>query len=250
MEDITSKKEAEDSLMVKNNELLKANEELDRFVYSASHDLRAPIASLLGLIQVARLEKSRDALEMLFTLQEKSLKKLDSFIRDIVDHSRNARLPVEGKPVDVQKCINEAFEQFHFLENMDKIRKDIQIRQETIFITDPKRFQIIINNLISNAIKYSDPSKPDPYLEISADINSHRALFKFHDNGEGIMKELQDQIFDMFFRASSRGTGSGLGLYIVKEVVNKLNGEIMVKSDYGKGSTFTVLLPNNPNTIW
>jgi PAS domain S-box-containing protein len=249
MEDITSKKEAEDSLMVKNNELLKANEELDRFVYSASHDLRAPIASLLGLIQVARLEKSRDALEMLFTLQEKSLKKLDTFIRDIVDHSRNARLPVEGKPVDVQKCINEAFEQFHFLENMDKIRKDIQIRQETIFITDPKRFQIIINNLISNAIKYADPSKPDPYLEISVDINSHRALFKFHDNGEGIMKELQDQIFDMFFRASSRGTGSGLGLYIVKEVVHKLNGEITVQSDYGKESTFTVLLPNNPNTI-
>ncbi len=244
MEDITEKKEAEQNLMIKNEELLKANEELDRFVYSASHDLRAPIASLLGLIQVARMEDSRDSLELLFTLQEKSLKKLDTFISDIVDYSRNERLPIKREPINLHKFFDEALEQFNFLENTGKLRKDIRIVQHHDFVTDPKRFQIIVNNLLANAIKYADLSKEEPYLAIEADITLHRGIFRFVDNGEGIRPELQHQIFDMFFRASNRATGSGLGLYIVKEAVAKLNGEISLHSDYGNGSAFTILLPN------
>ncbi|MCU0357869.1 MAG: PAS domain S-box protein [Cyclobacteriaceae bacterium] len=244
MEDITRAKEAEQTLLLNNEALQKANEELDRFVYSASHDLRAPIASLLGLIQVAKMEKSREALDMLFEMQEKSLKRLDTFIRDIVDHSRNARIPVEYQEADLEKCFQEAFDQVSFMENSAKIRKKITITQSHPFITDVKRFQIIINNLVSNAIKYADLNKEDPYLEVEADITDKRGIFRIHDNGEGIPEDLHDQIFDMFFRASSRGTGSGLGLYIVKEVVNRLDGAVTVNAEFGKGSSFTVLLPN------
>lgn len=244
MEDITQKKETEQNLTIKNEELLKANEELDRFVYSASHDLRAPISSLLGLIQVARMEDSRDSLELLFNLQEKSLKKLDVFIRDIVDYSRNERLPLAHEPINLQRSFDDALEQFNFLEHTSKIRKDIKIVQDHDFVTDSKRFQIIVNNLLANAIKYADLTKEEPYLAIEADITLHRGIFRFSDNGEGIRPELHNQIFDMFFRASNRATGSGLGLYIVKEAVAKLNGEISVQSDYGNGSVFTVLLPN------
>jgi PAS domain S-box-containing protein len=248
MEDITGLKEAEKNLLQKNDELLKANEELDRFVYSASHDLRAPIASLLGLIQVARFEDSRDSLEMLFTLQEKSLRKLDSFIRDIVDHSRNARMPVDAQTIDVQRIIQDAFEQFNYMENSQHIRKEILLQQNCPFVNDAKRFQIIINNLISNAIKYADLAKEDPHLLINSVIDEHEARFIFTDNGEGISDDHRNRIFDMFFRASARGAGSGLGLYIVKETVDKLNGTITVESRFGKGSTFTVLLSNSKST--
>jgi PAS domain S-box-containing protein len=244
MEDITAEEEAEQALHEKNDALTKANQELDRFVYSASHDLRAPIASLLGLIKVARLEKSVEAIDLLLNLQEKSLIKLDTFIRDIVDQSRNARMPIAAEEIDCKKMIDAIFEQFHFLESLPQIRKYITIEQSHQFKSDSRRIEIVLKNLISNAIKYADLNKPDPTINIHVKINLNQALITVADNGEGIVSELKNKIFDMFFRASEKSNGSGLGLYIVKEVLEKLNGYIDVKSEFGLGSSFAVVIPN------
>jgi PAS domain S-box-containing protein len=250
MEDITREKEAERNLIIKNEELTKANRELDRFVYSASHDLRAPIASLLGLIRVARLESSLENIDKLLQMQEKTLHKLDTFIRDIVDHSRNARTLIQHEEIDFKKIVDESFEHFSFLDNLKNIRRTGVINQSCPFYSDPSRIQIILNNLISNSIKYSDLQKKDSYISIEVTIDSQKAIIIIEDNGEGIRPEMQERIFDMFVRATERSTGSGLGLYIVKEVVDKLNGKITLKSTYGIGSLFRIELPNNSSELF
>lgn len=242
--DITERKATQHALLERNEELVKINAELDRFVYSASHDLRAPIASLLGLIEVARLEKSLDNIENLLNMQKTSLLRLDRFIRDIVDHSRNMRLSVEPEAVNFEHIVHATFEQLQFMDNVNRLRKVINIKQAVKFYTSPTRLDIIFNNLISNAIKYADLRKDDPFLEITVSLNETRAEIRVRDNGEGIPAESLPKIFDMFFRASGRGSGSGLGLYIVKEAIQKIDGNIQVKSEYGQGTEFVVEIPN------
>ncbi|NOT73918.1 MAG: PAS domain-containing sensor histidine kinase [Cyclobacteriaceae bacterium] len=242
--DITERKATQQALLDRNEELIKINTELDRFVYSASHDLRAPIASLLGLVEVARLEKDMDNMTFMLDMQEKSLLRLDRFIKDIVDHSRNTRLPVECEKVSFEKLVHATLEQFQYMENVSKIRKMISIDQSQDFYTAPSRLEIIFNNLISNSLKYADLRKDDPCLKVLIKSNSQSAEIRVIDNGEGIPKDSKDKVFDMFFRASANGTGSGLGLYIVKEAVQKIGGTIRVESNYGIGSEFVVIIPN------
>jgi PAS domain S-box-containing protein len=242
--DITERKAQERALQDRNADLIKINAELDRFVYSASHDLRAPISSLLGLIEVARMEKSMDSMGRLLDMQKKSLLRMDRFIKDIVDHSRNTRLSVDPEPIDFTRMVEGTIEQLQFMENVERIRKIIKIEQEGIFQTSPTRVDIIINNLISNAIKYADLRKPDPFLEVRVISNQAEARIYVRDNGEGIPHEAQPKIFEMFFRGSRNSGGSGLGLYIVKEALDKIQGSITVESSYGTGTEFEVVIPN------
>ena len=180
-------------------------------------------------------------------MQEKTLHKLDTFIRDIVDHSRNARTPRQHEEIDFKKIIDESFEHFNFLDNLRNIRRKAAVNQTCPFYSDRGRIQIILNNLISNSIKYTDLHKAEPFISIEVTIDSQKATILVEDNGEGIRPEMQDRIFDMFVRATERSTGSGLGLYIVKEVVDKLNGKISIKSEFGRGSLFRIELPNQSN---
>jgi hypothetical protein len=146
--------------------------------------------------------------------------------------------------IDFNKVINESFEHFNFLDNLKNINKSIDVTESCEFTSDRGRIQIILNNLISNSIKYIDLKKNQPFISIKVDVNAREARIIVEDNGEGILPEMQGRIFDMFVRATEHSSGSGLGLYIVKEVVDKLNGKINVHSEFGKGSVFTVTLPN------
>ncbi len=242
--DITDRKAIQQVLIDRNEELVKTNAELDRFVYSASHDLRAPIASLLGLIEVAKFEPNREKINELLEMQRKSLFRLDRFIKDIVDHSRNTRLGADIQPVYFKELIHSAFEQLQFMDNVSLIEKRINIRQEGNFYSSPTRLDIVFNNLISNAIKYADLKKEQPYIEIDIQCSILEAQIVVRDNGEGIVTEAVTKIFDMFYRASEKGSGSGLGLFIVKEAVQKLKGTIQAQSEQGKGTEFVVRIPN------
>lgn len=249
--DISERKRAEQenkmlqqALMESNDRLQKINTELDRFVYSASHDLRAPISSLLGLIEVARFEKNVDNMPALFDMQKKSLQRMDRFIQDIVDYSRNARLQVETEHVNFEGLMHGVFEQLQFMDNMHRIRKITSVDQQGEFYTSPSRVTLILNNLISNAIKYADLRKSDPRIEVRILANAEKATLTVSDNGEGIPESARAKIFDMFYRASASGSGSGLGLYIVKEAIEKISGSIEVHSEYANGTMFTVTIPN------
>ena len=242
--DDTKRKEAEEALELQNIQLKKTNSELDSFVYSASHELRAPLASVLGLINLILSEENKPSLITSLTMMEKSVKRLDDFIKDIIEYSRNIHLKVNVETINFTNLIESSTESFWYLENMSKIKVKISIDDKIDFASDNKRISILLNNFISNAIKYHDVSKKEPSIWITIKTSKKEAIIEIKDNGLGMAEEQLDKIFDMFYRISSQIMGSGIGLFIVKEVLGKLNGTIEVNSVLGVGSTFTLKIPN------
>lgn len=227
----------------RNRELRKVNNELDKFVYSASHDLRAPLASVLGLINIARIDKDSDK-ENYLNLIEKSILKLDTFIQEIIDFSRNARLEVSGDKIHFENLIQDIVDNLKYLDEQNKIKKLIRVSGTGEFYTDEKRLRIILSNLIGNAIKYQNPRIDNSFVDIDVTYSSNEAIVRIIDNGVGIEEKHLENIFKMFYRATDTGSGSGLGLYIVKEAIAKIHGSVHVVSKFEEGSTFTVALPS------
>jgi PAS domain S-box-containing protein len=247
MDDITERKNAEELLEKQNKELRKTNEELDRFVYSASHDLRAPLASILGLLNISHLEHDIDQLRNINKMIFTSVTKLDSFIRDIIDHSRNARLEIRTEQINFKELVDESIEQLHYMETARNIRIDISVEGTDEFCSDRKRLGVIINNLLSNAIKYHNLRQANPFVYFRVCLLPEEAIIEVKDNGSGIHPSSVGKIFNMFYRGSENSPGSGLGLYIVKEIVEKLSGTINVESALGTGTTFRISIPNRNN---
>lgn len=231
----------EDFANQKNAELQKVNEALDRFVYSVSHDLRSPLSSILGLINLANLTQDPAELNQIIKMIQGRVHAQDNFIREIIDYSRNTRTETIAEPIALKALVEEIIDTLRFDTLADKIEFRKQIPTEVILISDKIRLTVILSNLIGNAIKYHDFSKENPFIEIGYDME--RNCIYVQDNGVGIMPQHREKIFNMFYRGSDRVTGSGLGLFITKEAVIKLGGKIELKSEYGEGSTFTVVLP-------
>lgn len=243
------RKRAERTLRKQNKELIKINKELDSFVYSVSHNLRAPLMSVLGLINLVQLEnKSGNRnLDDYFQMMQQSIHKLDETLKEILDYSRNARSTLTISEVDIEKMVLESFERLKYMEGAEDVRKSVKVLGEFRFYTDAYRLSVIMNNVISNAIKYRDSQKENRELLVIATFSDAGLVLAFHDNGIGIPDEYLPRIFEMFFRATERSEGAGLGLYIVKETVEKLQGKISVQSRIGEGTTFKVTLPNLTN---
>jgi PAS domain S-box-containing protein len=241
--DVTKVKEAEEQLTEQNEELTKINSELDRFVYSASHDLRAPLRSVKGLLNMVKMDADQSNTEKYLNLIEKSIDKLDHFITDIVQHSRNSRLEILPKEINFQEVIENSIESLKYMDDADKVRSVIHINNQHKFYSDDSRLSIIFNNIIANAVSYRDKRK-DSFIQIYVDVQPSMAVIRFSDNGIGVADEFRQKIFKMFFRASVDSKGSGLGLYIVKAALDKLNGKIGVNSILGVGTTFTIELPS------
>jgi len=241
--DISDRKKAVDELTVKNKELEKANSELDKFVYSASHDIRAPLSTLTGLISIAKITKDPQEHLKYFDMMTSRIRDMEGFIRDITDYSRNARLEVEFTEVSLKSMLEELKESFDFLAKKDDINIIIEVVNCREILSDEFRLKIVLNNIMSNAIKYFNPDKEDRYVKVWIEPEDKLCRISIEDNGLGIAKEYQDKIFDMFYRASADSSGSGLGLYIVKETLAKINGNIKFDSKPGIGSTFTIEIP-------
>lgn len=231
-------------LLAANEELRKTNSELDRFVYSVSHDLRAPITSVLGLIHITQNEQDPELRQQYFLLMENSLKRLDSFIHDIIDYSRNNRLESQPELIYFDELIEEVAASLRYMPDASTIELIRDFSVDVPFYTDRRRLKVILTNLISNAVRYYNPSQERPYIKFSVRTSEQQALLRVEDNGIGIEEMYLPKIFNMFFRAHQESKGSGLGLYIVKETVKKLEGNIKVHSTINSGTCFYITLPN------
>ncbi len=241
--DINERKVAEQELLRKNIELAKTNKELDRFVYSASHDMRAPLSSLLGLINVAEKSDNPADLPICFSMMKKRIETMEGFIKEVTDYSRNSRLKIENTDIPLHEFFNQAFENLEYSFPKNSMRFENKIAKGLTLFSDPNRIKVVVNNLLSNAIKYTDPQKNDHIITCDAEIAMNKICIIIADNGIGIEQEHVEKIFEMFYRASDRSEGSGLGLYIVSETLQRIKGTISCKSKFGEGTTFTICLP-------
>lgn len=230
------KEEVENS----NRQLSQVNRELDRFVYSVSHDLSAPLKSIKGLVIISRMEPQY-AMEYLDKI-EISVNRLENFIDEVLDYSRTNRRDLLLEDVNLKDLVTEINEKFQFLDGFERIWFKFNFQHEVVR-TDKFLMRVVLSNLISNAIKYQK-TKADhnPEIHVGSYCRENCFIIEVADNGEGIPAEYQKKIFDMFYRGTVNSTGSGLGLYIAREAVQKMNGEITVESDRHTGSVFRIHL--------
>jgi PAS domain S-box-containing protein len=243
--DISERKMSEQKILQQNIELSKTNAELDQFIYRTSHDLRAPLASIMGLVQVGMKGANEAEVKYCFQMIHERATAQDNFIKEILDYARNARIHPELKKISLKGFLLETIQTLFFMEGSEKIKINVNISSGMEVIIDTVRMKSIFSNLVSNAIKYHDHKKPNQFIHINATKTETHWKLTVEDNGIGIMPDRIDKIFNMFYRGTEVSKGSGLGLFIVQETVQKLGGTIHVESQFGMGSTFTVTMPNS-----
>lgn len=228
-------------------ELQKTNDELNRFVYSTSHDLRSPLASIMGILNLSKMENSIEDPNNYLGMIETCVNKMDTFIQKIIEYYKSIRVDDEKTEVDFIKMLKESVE-ICKMQRPD-VQFNLSINQPVKLVNDVFRISIIVDNLISNAVKYQKATSESPMVNISVNVDEYKAIIEIEDNGIGIVEEHLNNIFKMFFRSTSHVNGLGIGLYIVKEALSRLDGDISVVSTYGVGTIFRIMIPNVTSAV-
>ncbi len=240
--DITEAKDYQETLLAKNNELKKINHELDRFVYSISHDLRSPLLSIQGLLAIIFDEEVlSESITNYLKLIDSSILRLDDTIHEILSYSRNSRLEVVSEKFDIVEMVMATFEDIRY-SIPDKMHLEIELEGDTVIYSDKVRLSTLVKNIIGNSVKYKKLGTDDSYIKFGLVNKEEEILLKFEDNGIGMSEKTLSKMFDMFYRGTSQSTGTGLGLYICMEIINKLGGKVEVKSELKVGTVISIIL--------
>lgn len=226
------------------SQLNKTIKELDAFLYSASHDLVSPLKSILGLVNLAKLENRNSRIQSYFTHIELSVSKLEAIIQTLMQHSFNTKAELKLEKVDLGKLVEETLGELKFIPEAEKIRFNCSLKDATI-VSDSHRLKIILSNLLGNAVKYHDGQKKENIVQVEFQQTDTSWTIAIMDNGIGIERDRLDRVFELFYRATESAKGSGLGLYIVKDTIDRLGGRINVDSEIGQWTKFTLSFPVN-----
>lgn len=238
------KSEINKALARQNDELTKANRELDQFVYSVSHDLRSPLLAIKGILDLLQTEQHEDTKNKYFELATDSIERLDNSIEEILNYSRNARVDVSPTSFDLIKLIRETVDANRH-SSSGRVSVSYETPADLMVHTDHIRLTVILRNLISNALKYGADQNGHTKIRIRTESSSPGTKVFIRDFGPGIKEEIMPRIFDMFYRGTTASRGSGLGLYIVKETVTKLGGTVKARTMSSGGTEFEVFIPEN-----
>ncbi len=233
-------------LKTRNAELQKSNDALTRFTYSASHEMRSPLTNILGIVKVSRLDSELKDLRNYFNLIESSVIHLDGFVKNLIGFYKNAGIELDFQEVDLKKIVDDIIASFKFIEGAKDVIYNVRIDSSQRFISDLTRIKMIMSNLITNAIKFQKNDGTPSEINIDFTLNDTEATLIVSDNGIGIDEVEQKKLFNMFYRSLHPRSGTGIGLFIVKETVEKLGGEITLSSQKEIGTTFNIKLLNNP----
>lgn len=229
-----------------NSALQFTREELETFLYRASHDLRGPVCSLKGVVHLISLEKGHEGLEGLMTMMNRTMLKLEHAMESLLHYTNNRQNHLSREELNIVSVVQQAIDYSRRVKGFERMQINTNIEADTSFYSDAYRVQLVIQHLLANSIAFQDLSNPDPFVNVTVVVQPDWVTICLEDNGVGVPPENVPLIFDRFVKASEQSSGSGLGLYIVKEVLKKLNGTIEVFSVRGKGTCFTVRVPNRP----
>ena len=241
---ITHQKEIEAQRNSLLTQLSQLNQELKQLTFSTSHDLRAPLNSMLGLIEIAKDDTAEELMIGHLEMLKENAEKLDNFICDILDYSRNSRMEIEKQKINFRELIKEVTQNLKFMGDTNRrVDFKVDIIGNASVYSDKNRLTTILNNLISNSIRYQNFKVSNPFVNIKIDISNIETNIGVEDNGIGIQQDLHPKIFDMFYRVSRESVGSGLGLYIVKNLVHLHKGKVAIGENHPSGAVFKVTLP-------
>lgn len=234
-------------LAAKNKELQSAYDELGKFAYSVTHDLRGPLLSVIGALDLAKTMDSLDELREIFGMMDSAVRKLDEFVRNTHEYYNLKRGKLIFEELDFNNILADTAALFRIAGKMENVKFTSKVTQSQVFVSDAITIKIIQNNLLSNAFKFQRRNITDKFVDVNIDVTSEKAVITVKDNGIGIHESHINNIFSMFFRATTEEPGSGFGLYNVKDALNKLNGKIEVNSVINEGTAFIVTIPGRAN---
>jgi len=228
------------------NERLKiSNQELERFAYITSHDLKEPLRNINGFVKLIQREQGQanrsETEEEYFDFILKNVRQMQQLINDVLSFSKISSQNIEVSPILISELVEEA--KIGLGELIKEKKGIVEVNAIPLIYTNTAQLRILLKNLIENGIKYNDNSNPKVSINYRLADNFHHLIIS--DNGIGIEARYHDQIFGMFKRLHNRKEyeGSGLGLAICKKIINRFGGDILLKSEVGTGSVFTVTLP-------
>jgi PAS domain S-box-containing protein len=241
IQDITAQKTSSE-------ELFLAKQEMEEFAYRITHDLRSPLNSMDYVIDmVAEYIRKGDLPKALKTLQatQKGISKLSDLISGVLDVTKIKLQDEAPRPVDVAGMVNETLDSLRHMKNFVRLNIETQFEYTGILHTKPNKFSQVVDNLISNAIKYQDTSEANSFIRVITYKNDHEFVFEVRDNGLGVPTIYRDKLFQMFERFHPKASvGAGLGLYMVKKSADSLGGQLSyVVPECGNGSIFRFSLP-------
>lgn len=234
-QDITEIKLAQERLTITTNEL-------ETYIYKSSHDLHAPLSSILGLINVARREITDPVASQYLAMVENQAKKLESIRTEFIKAMLIKDAAKFDEQIHLNQMIPEILDTLRYSHGFSRMNINVNIPDDQPLHSNSFLVKTILQNLIENSVKYQDYSQAVSTLNIEVVRDDNNAKIIIADNGVGIDHEMQERIFEMYFRATQVGQGSGLGLYLVKKAVDKLNARLQLRSHPGQGTTFTLSL--------
>jgi len=243
-EDITDRKNAEDSLHERTEELERSNQELEKFAYVASHDLQEPLRMVSSYMQLLsrRYEGKIDAdADEFISFAVDGAKRMQILINDLLAYSRIGTRGREFEPVPCEEVLGLAL--VNLLTVIEETESVVTHDELPTVMADKTQLVQLFQNLISNAIKFR--SDKQPRVHVSAEHKENEWIFSIKDNGIGIDPRYEDRIFEVFQRLHGRGqySGTGIGLAICKKIVERHGGLIRLQSEVGEGATFYFSLP-------
>lgn len=236
--DITTRKIAEIKLQEK-------NDELDAFVYRASHDLKGPLTSIIGVTNIARDEVDDPRAHRYFDMISKSTERLDLTLSELIEATRVNNAKIKLEPLNLPELLNDIIGSLEHLPKSRNIQFKTDINLHNGFVSDRKLLSSILQNLIVNSINYHNLEHETPFVKVSVNEDSGQIQFEVEDNGQGIPERLQQKVFEMFYRGNTQSKGSGLGLYIVKNSIERLEGNCELDSSPGEGTKISFNLPQH-----
>lgn len=231
-------------LHTKNLELQKRNEELSSFIYSGSHDMRAPLTTIQGVLEVAKLTEADSAALPYFDMIEENVNKLDDYLCNLIAFHQNFKNKLKFSEVNWEEFFEELNLQYHYSHHFPNVKMSIKMDEQNRFVSDKLRLSAIMHNLIGNAFQFQNKSDKGGFVRVEGITSQKQAEIRIKDNGIGIAEDEINKIFDMFYKSHAHSNGSGMGLYIVKETLEKMGGHISVESIPGEGSCFKIVIPN------
>ncbi|ELR71468.1 two-component sensor histidine kinase [Fulvivirga imtechensis AK7] len=230
-------------------ELRNANQDLKLFFYKASHDLRGPVKSILGLTALMQMNRHDKDMPLMVTHIEQSARKADHLIYDLDQLTNIIEGPLQTAPVNFPALLKKIFARLQ-AQNPDFANKVNMVSQLNIKECQSHLYllELIMEKLLENAIVFTAPYRDSPEVAVLINRTREGLSIKVKDNGIGIHESRMHRIFDMFYKGTEASKGSGLGLHIVRLAVERLDGKVLVDSTERIGSTFTALIPLTDNS--
>lgn len=235
------KKQILEELIKSEQQLKKKVDELNMFIYQLSHNIRGPISTMKGLLYVATQGDNRmEDMDNYLLMMGRSVNKLDNTLISLIRAVEVTEKPLQVTEIDPQECIEEACAELRALKGFERVHFHVLIRNSNPFYSDKEKICRVLKNIIENSILYQNTNADHSYVSILVEDSKSGIKLTIEDNGIGIAKEWQPRVFDMFTRATASATGSGLGLYIVKSIIEKLHGNVHLESELEKGTTIHI----------